>query len=319
MKTAITLSLLLGGALFITGCTTLHTAAAKGNIDAIHRLAGEGNDMNAINEEGITPLIRAVNLNQKQSVVALLDDGADINAADRTAGNTPLHHAILQGSTQLIRVLLERNAQLSIPNKEGKTPNDLARNAANKEILRLMTEAAPQKEAAALKLEEKKVEEKKVEEKKIDALQPKLSSLQVSSPIEKKDDPALASGAQDMVKNVPLKNADKELSADASAMLKQMISRYETRGIRTYLNEHPQALALIDDPKQQLRYVGPNGWRVLDIIEKLRNERQSEKEIILHIINAALPYKKFSNEEIKMLVSYGLSYKIINAMLSVTN
>lgn len=314
MKTAITLSLLLSGAFFITGCTTLHTAAAKGNIDAIHRLSAEGNDMNAINEEGITPLIRAVNLNQKQSVVALLDDGADINAADTTAGNTPLHHAILQGSTQLIRVLLERNAQLSIPNKEGKTPIDLARNAANKEIFRLMREAAPQKEAAALKLEEKKVEEKK-----IDAPQPKLSSLQVSSPIEKKDDPALASGTQDTVQNIPLKSADKELSADASAMLKQMISRYETRGIRAYLNEHPQALALIDDPKQQLRYVGPNGWRVLDIIEKLRNERQSEKEIILHITNAALPYKKFSNEEIKMLVSYGLSYKIINAMLSVTN
>lgn len=296
----------MGGVLFITGCTTLHTAAAKGNIDAIHRLSGEGNDMNAVNEEGVTPLIRAVNLNQKQSVIALLDDGADINAADTTAGNTPLHHAILQGSTQLIRILLERNAQQSIPNKEGKTALDLARNAANKEILRLMNEAAPQKESASLK----------VEEKKIDVPQPKLSSLQVSSAQVKKDAPALAATAQDTaLKNVSLKSADKE----ASAMLKQMISRYETRGIRAYLNEHPHALALIDDPKQQLRYVGPNGWRVLDIIEKLRNERQSEKEIILHITNAALPYKKFSNEEIKTLVSYGISYKIIDAMINVTH
>lgn len=306
MKTAITLSLLLGGVLFITGCTTLHTAAAKGNIDAIHRLSGEGNDMNAVNEEGVTPLIRAVNLNQKQSVIALLDDGADINAADTTAGNTPLHHAILQGSTQLIRILLERNAQQSIPNKEGKTALDLARNAANKEILRLMNEAAPQKEAVT----------QKAEEKKIDVPQPKLSSLQVSSAQVKKDDHALAATAQDTtLKNVSLKSADKE----ASAMLKQMISRYETRGIRAYLNEHPHALALIDDPKQQLRYVGPNGWRVLDIIEKLRNERQSEKEIILHITNAALPYKKFSHEEIKTLVSYGISYKIIDAMINVTH
>lgn len=310
MKTAMTLSLLLGGVLFLTGCTTLHTAAAKGNIDAIHRLSGEGNDMNAINEEGITPLIRAVNLNQKQSVIALLEDGADINAADTTAGNTPLHHAIVQGSTQLIRLLLERNAQLSIPNKEGKTPLDLARNAANKEILRLMNEAAPQKEAAPLK----------VEEKKSDVPQPQLSSLQLPLAEEKKADPALAAAAKDTaIKNVPPKSGDNALSADTSAMLKQMISRYETQGIRAYLKEHPDALALIEDPKQQLRYVGPNGWRVMDIIEKLRNERLSEKEIILHITKAALPYKKFSTEEIKTLVSYGISYKIIHAMMSVTN
>ncbi|MGA9047086.1 ankyrin repeat domain-containing protein [Sulfuricurvum sp.] len=310
MKTAMRLSLLLGGILFLTGCTTLHTAAAKGNIDAIHRLSGEGNDMNAINEEGITPLIRAVNLNQKQSVIALLEDGADSNAADTTAGNTPLHHAILQGSTQLIRILLERNAQLSIPNKEGKTPLDLARNATNKEILRMMSETAPQKEAATLK----------VEEKTIDVPQPQLSSLQLSPAEGKKTDPALAVAAKENgIKNLPFKSADNALSTDTSAMLKQMISRYETQGIRAYLNEHPHALALIDDPKQQLRYVGPKGWRVLDIIEKRKKEHLSEKEIILHITKAALPYKKFSNEEIKTLVSYGISYKIINAMIGVTN
>jgi hypothetical protein len=306
MKTTITLSILIIALLFLTGCTTLHTAAAKGNLDAIHRLAGEGNDMNALDDEGVTPLIRAVNLNQKQSVVALLDDGADINVGDAVSGNTPLHHAAMQGSTQLVRILLERNAGVNLPNKEGKNPLDVAQKG-NKEVFRLITEAAPK--AATLNMEEKKIE-----------VPQQLSSLQLPPVEDKKADPVPVVAATDTTtKNIPLKRADNAHASDTAAMLKQMISRYETRGIRAYLNENPQALALIEDPKQQLRYIGPNGWRVLDIIEKLRNERLGEKEIILHITKAALPYKKYSNDEIKTLVGYGISYKIINAMLSVTN
>lgn len=68
--------------LFLNGCTTYHSAVAKGNLEAINRLLGEGDDVNAPNDRGITPLIHAVNLNQKESLLALIKAGADINLGD---------------------------------------------------------------------------------------------------------------------------------------------------------------------------------------------------------------------------------------------
>ncbi|KAJ0394656.1 hypothetical protein P43SY_007941 [Pythium insidiosum] len=56
----------------------------------------------------------------------VLSLGANVDAQD-TQGNTALHHAVLSDLGMAVRMLLDRGADPKIPNKDGKTPLDLAR------------------------------------------------------------------------------------------------------------------------------------------------------------------------------------------------
>jgi ankyrin repeat protein len=54
----------------------------------------------------------------------LLSWGADVNAADQLGG-TPLHYAAQAGNSSLATLLIKRGAT-SIPDLEGKCPEDIA-------------------------------------------------------------------------------------------------------------------------------------------------------------------------------------------------
>jgi ankyrin repeat protein len=56
----------------------------------------------------------------------LLDHGADVNAQEYDLGNTSLHLALKVGSTELVKLYLERGANPSIKNKAGISPLDIA-------------------------------------------------------------------------------------------------------------------------------------------------------------------------------------------------
>ena len=290
--------------LLISGCTTYHSAAAKGNVNAIARLHADGDDINVVDASGVTALIHAINLNQKESVIALLKAGADVNVADVTSKNTPLHHAILQGNIFFVRLLVDNGADVSLQNYEGKSSFDLVQNSRNEEIKRLVVIHSPvvdtpkKKNIQIVQLAKTKpvVE---VEEKA--TTQPIVSTkpLVSSSVVEKK---------------IPLIS-----DTEARSILTRLMSKHETLAIRTFLNEHPESIALISDPRQQLRYVGPAGWRIMDIAEGLSRGVLKEKEVIEHIESTSLPYKKFTDDEVRIISHYGISVKIINAMIAITH
>lgn len=283
---------------FFNGCTTLHTAAAKGNMNALDRLVSEGNDMDAVNDLGQTPLIQAINVNQKGSLEFLLKSGANVNAADTIFGNTPLHHAIMQGNSKFVALLLSYNADITIQNYDKKTPFDVSQEKNNEEISRLMGTA----NATVVEVKKEKIE---ISENNSEAPK-KVSDEQSVTPLS----PVVA--AAEIAQKPPVQI---DFPKNALQTINGMISRRETRGIRNYLDKYPQSISLITDPKQQLRYIGPSGWRVIDIIEKMKSERMQEKTIVEYINSNGLLYKKFNEEEIKMLLQYGFSYKMINAMM----
>lgn len=100
--------------------------------------------------------------------------------------------------------------------------------------------------------------------------------------------------------------------------LNQKVKANKTREVREILTTNPKALELVQESDNKLFYVGPNGWRVIDIIEGLRNKRLHEKEIIVHIKEANMPYKKYSYEEIQVLLKQKIPFKVINAMMTVS-
>lgn len=277
---------------FLSGCTTLHTAASKGNVKAIDRLCEEGYDRDEMDDEGMTPLIRAINMNQKESVIALIKNGANVNTPDTQLLNTPLHYAVIQGNSSLIRLLIEHKADITARNNEGKLPYDLAHEKGNKEMAELLKVKSPDK-----------VKVSELKNKNHIAVTKPLPAAPEKNPNEKE-----LVDSQQVSKSL----SDNEMTEK----LNKMIKNHETIGIRNFLNENPQALELIKDNNQRLRYIGPPNWRVIDIADKIRLKEVSEEEIINHIVTEKFSYKNFTQEEIALLIRYGLSHKIINAMMN---
>lgn len=289
---------LIASLFLISGCTTYHSAAARGNVKAIDRLQSEGEDINQVDSSGVTALIHAVNLNQKEGAVALLNAGADVNVCDDVFKNTALHHAIFQGNVFFVRLLVENGADVSLRNKEGKSSFDLVQNSRNEEIKRLVKTHSKAPDVVNKK-EVKEIQPLKSEPEVM--VKPVVESIPlVSAPIIEKKSPSI-------------------FESEARAVLQRLMSKHETLAVRTFLNEHPEAITLIGDPRQQLRYVGPRGWRIMDIAEGLTRGVLKEKEIIEHIETAGLPYKHFTEDEIRTISHYGISIKIIKAMISVTH
>ena len=83
-----------------------------------------GADPNARDENGDTPLHRAVLWGDAGAIAALLEAGVDPDARDKD-GSTPLHWATLLGGADVIAALLEAGADPGARNDKGQTPFDL--------------------------------------------------------------------------------------------------------------------------------------------------------------------------------------------------
>jgi ankyrin repeat protein len=69
----------------------------------------------------------------------LLDSGANVNAT-QNGQFPPLHAAAANGSFDLVKLLLERGADVSLRTADGQTAADLAREKGHQEVLALLGE-----------------------------------------------------------------------------------------------------------------------------------------------------------------------------------
>ena len=159
------------------GCTPLENACYKGSEDIVRLLIEHGADPNARDDNGRTPLHRAcwpgyagiVHILLESGadasghrdflslacmegwgkiVGSLLDYGAGVNAKDPD-GNTPLHYACDSGHPDVVRLLINRQADVHIVNHAGKLAIDLVlellpHDPDKEEILEIFREHAPE-------------------------------------------------------------------------------------------------------------------------------------------------------------------------------
>jgi len=121
------------------GVTPLHYAAYYGFLDAARLLLDRGADVNARDEFGGTPLHYAAGSGHVNVVRLLLDRGADVNARDED-GVTPLHYAAYYGFLDAARLLLDRGADVNARAKYGVTPLYLAAREGHVDVARLLLE-----------------------------------------------------------------------------------------------------------------------------------------------------------------------------------
>jgi len=118
--------------LALTGCIhetddSLIGAARLGRVDKVKEFIKQGVDLNeGAGVNAWPPLMHAIHKNQRGSVVALLEAGADPN---RTGANglTPLMMAAGYGYGDIVRDLLNRGADPKLKDGKGLTARDYAK------------------------------------------------------------------------------------------------------------------------------------------------------------------------------------------------
>ncbi|XP_053908641.1 B-cell lymphoma 3 protein [Cuculus canorus] len=98
-------------------------------------------DLGARNYEGLTPLHVAVNSGSRESVLVLLEHGADIDAVDIKSGRSPLLHAVESNSLEMAELLIERGASVNAQSYAGCTPLHAAAGRSLLPVLRLLLRA----------------------------------------------------------------------------------------------------------------------------------------------------------------------------------
>ena len=114
--------------------TELMDMSYKGNIKRIKELLKAGANINAIDNQGFTPLINAVSGEQTEAVKLLLNNGANVNARTKH-GMTALIGAVKDGNIEMVRALLAKNADKMVK-FNGKTLVEIAKNASDTKIVK---------------------------------------------------------------------------------------------------------------------------------------------------------------------------------------
>uniref|UniRef100_F1KPG7 Ankyrin repeat and KH domain-containing protein mask n=1 Tax=Ascaris suum TaxID=6253 RepID=F1KPG7_ASCSU len=127
----------------VSDYTPLSLAASGGYVDIIVMLLNAGAEINSRtgSKLGISPLMLAAMNGHAAATKLLLERGSDINAHIETNRNTALTLACFQGRTEVVRLLLEYNANVEHRAKTGLTPLMEAANGGYVDVGELLLEA----------------------------------------------------------------------------------------------------------------------------------------------------------------------------------
>lgn len=111
----------------MTQSSSINGAALVGAEELKEQIDDGRLDVDAVDDDGRTPLHRAIDLGAEDLAAFLVSIGADVNLRDRW-GNTPLWRAVYHapGTDAIIELLLERGADPTEKNNHDVSPIDLA-------------------------------------------------------------------------------------------------------------------------------------------------------------------------------------------------
>ena len=116
-------------------------AAMAKDAAAVRALLKQGADVNAAQGDGMTALHWAASSGDLELVQMLMYAGANLRAATRLNGYTPLFLAGREGQAAIIETLLKAGAEADVRSSTGSTPLMLAAAAGSVEAVRLLLDA----------------------------------------------------------------------------------------------------------------------------------------------------------------------------------
>jgi hypothetical protein len=103
----------------------LVAAIVAGDNAGLESLLGSDTDVNIRGQNGVTPLMSAVNAGNRQAVKMLIDSGADVNAELPGYGTTALLIAIEKGYNDIAQLLREEGATEAADHFEPRSDEDV--------------------------------------------------------------------------------------------------------------------------------------------------------------------------------------------------
>lgn len=120
------------------GFSPLHMAASLGFFNVVRLLIDGGGSIDHLSKAGRTPLREAVASNRYMIARLLLEHGADVNIPDIN-GYTPFHCAVSQGSN-LTELLIEKASNVNLRTKRGRTPLYIAVKNKHEQLIKMLLE-----------------------------------------------------------------------------------------------------------------------------------------------------------------------------------
>ena len=124
------------------GESALMMAALKGELGGAELLLGRGA---AVSLPGWSPIHYAATGPEPQLVRLLLDRGADIDAASPN-GTTPLMMAAMYGTPEAVKLLIDEGADVQLKNVQGLTALQFAQRASRPDSVELIVTALKRKQ-----------------------------------------------------------------------------------------------------------------------------------------------------------------------------
>ena len=116
----------------------LHQALVSGfPIEVFSNLISKGQDIEATDHDGQTPLHLAAFLDLKLHVQVLINNRADLDSKDQK-GNTPVHYASELNHCECLKLLIDNGASVNLTNIDGRTPLHLAAENRNAKVVGML-------------------------------------------------------------------------------------------------------------------------------------------------------------------------------------
>ena len=116
-------------------------ACANGNLAMVKLLLESKANPNALRWDGETTLMAAVNAGNVELVMAAIDRGVNVNAAESRMGQTALMRAVADGRTEIARVLVAAGASVNATSKNSFSPLLFAAQRGDAASVKLLLEA----------------------------------------------------------------------------------------------------------------------------------------------------------------------------------
>jgi len=104
------------------GVTPIYLAASNGNAGMLKLLLDSGADANTVDPTGETTLMTAARVGDLESVRVLLDRGAKVDTTDPAFHQTALMIAVRGNHPDVVRLLVQRGANVNAQTRTGETP-----------------------------------------------------------------------------------------------------------------------------------------------------------------------------------------------------
>ena len=237
-----------------------------------------------------SPYLKA-SANYLLSISILIKNGANVNLVKNKGDTSPLGYATAAGNINLVQQLLEKGASVDYSDRNGYTSLILASSRNYTGIVRLLL--AKGADVSLRDKTGKNAADWALKSNYMTTYNAIVNFGQVDVAVDKK-----------IVE--PKKSVDE---------LKTILASNNRKKLRTFLDEHPEQLDAIEDPKLKLLYTGPSVLRIIDIVA-LRKANKKDVIIIAKINASQGAYKSFTEDDMAQLEKMGLSDEVVAAMIT---